>query len=282
MIQLWPLLVIGLAPLLSSAFLKRDGGEWNVRTAVVSTLLCALCFCVTFLWQEIWLVIPKALTPNLHPTLYHNDHTWTGDDPIAELLQGSGAIATLTSGLVFVAISITVRIASPTWRLFFFWMAFQGLFQALTQLAIGTLLTGNDVGRALAYLGGGVVVKVALFAGAVLAMYWSGIALARIYPIASVARAERSRAFAAVVFFPALLSVALIVPFRVPREAVEVVLIPLIVNGIGSAWLIAGAVSTRARGGIDAGGLPKVLGPAISLCVLLAFFQLVLRPGISF
>lgn len=113
-------------------------------------------------------------------------------------------------------------------------------------------------------------------------MYCAGKALARIYPTASVADAERSREFAAVVFIPALLSVALVVPFRIPREAIEVVLIPLIVNGLGAAWLIAGAVSTRAQGGTDGGVSPKFIGPAISLCVLLAFFQLVLRPGISF
>ncbi len=282
MIQLWPLLVVGIAPLAAVVFLKRGGGEWSVRTAVVSTLLCALCFCLTFLWQEIWLVIPKALTPDLHPTLYHNDHSWSGDDPIAELLQGSGALGTLASGLAFLSVSMGAHRAPPTWRLFFFWMAFQGLFQALTQLLVGTLLAGNDVGRALAYLGVGGVANTVLFACAVLAMYCAGKALARIYPMASVAGAERSREFAAAVFIPALLSVALIVPFRIPREAIEVVLIPLIVNGLGAAWLIAGAVSTRAQRGTDDGALLRFTSPAISLCVLLAFFQLVLRPGISF
>jgi hypothetical protein len=281
MVQLWPLLVIGIAPLATMVFLKRGGGEWSLRTALVSALLCALCFCLTFLWQEIWLVIPKALTPDLHPTLYHNDHAWSGDNPIAELLQGSGAIATLASGLAFLIVSMGAERASPTWRLFFFWMAFQGLFQALTQLVIGTLLAGNDVGRALAYLGVGGVAKAVLFACAVLAMYGAGRALARVYPI-GVAGAERSREFAAVVFIPALLSVALIVPFRMPREAIEVVLIPLIVNGLGAAWLIAGAVATRGQGGAECGLAPKWTGPALSLCVLLAFFQLVLRPGISF
>jgi hypothetical protein len=282
MIQLWPLLVIGIAPLATAAFLKRGGGECSARTALVSTLLCALCFCLTFLWQEIWLVIPKALTPDLHPTLYHNDHSWSGDNPIAELLQGSGAIATLASGLAFLIVLIRTERASPTWRLFFFWMAFQGLFQALTQLVIGTLLTGNDVGRALAHLGVGGGAKAVLFACAVLAMYCAGKALARIYPLASVAGAERSLGFAAVVFIPALLSVALIIPFRIPREAIEVVLIPLIVNGLGAAWLIAGAISTRAQGGTDPSALPKYIGPALTLCALLAFFQLLLRPGISF
>jgi hypothetical protein len=274
--------VIGIAPVATAVFLKRGGGEWSVRTALVSTLLCALCFCLTFLWQEIWLVIPKALTPDLHPTLYHNDHAWSGENPIAELLQGSGAVATLASGLVFLMVSMRAERATPTWRLFFFWMAFQGLFQALTQLVIGTLLAGNDVGRALAYLGVDGIAKAVLFACAVLAMYCAGRALARIYPTASVAGAERSLGFAAVVFVPALLSIALIIPFRIPREAIEVVLIPLIVNGLGAAWLIAGAVSARAQGGSDPGASPKSIGPALSLCGLLAFFQLVLRPGISF
>lgn len=282
MIQLWPLLVIGIAPLTTIAFLGRGGGEWSVRTALVSTLLCALCFCLTFLWQEIWLVIPKALTPDLHPTLYHNDHSWSGDNPIAELLQGSGAIATLASGLAFLIVLIRAERASPTWRLFFFWMAFQGLFQALSQLVIGTLLTGNDVGRALAYLGVGGIAKAALFGCAVIAMYCAGNALARIYPLARLAGAGRSLGFAAVVFIPAWLSVALIIPFRIPREAIEVVLIPLIVNGLGSAWLIAGAVSARAQAGIDASASPNFVGPALALCTLVAFFQLVLRPGISF
>lgn len=282
MIQLWPLLVIGVAPLATAVFLKRGGGEWSVRTALVSTLLCALCFCLTFLWQEIWLVIPKALAPDLHPTLYHNDHAWSGDNPIAELLQGSGAVATLASGLAFLMVSMRAHRATPTWQLFFFWMAFQGLFQALTQIVIGTLLAGNDVGRALAYLGVGGIAKAVLFACAVLAMYCAGRALARVYPAASVAGAEISLGFAAVVFVPALLSIALIIPFRIPREAIEVVLMPLIVNGLGAAWLIAGAVSARAQGGTNPSASPKFVGPALSLCGLLAFFQLVLRPGISF
>jgi hypothetical protein len=115
-----------------------------------------------------------------------------------------------------------------------------------------------------------------------LALYYAGRALARIYPTASVAGAERSLGFAAVVLIPALLSITLIIPFRIPREAIEVVLIPLIVNGLGSAWLIAGAVSTRAQGGTDPSASPKLVGPALSLCALLAFFQIVLRPGISF
>ena len=38
----------------------------------------------------------KAMTPGLHPVLYHNDHEWTGPSPCVELLQGVGAIATIS------------------------------------------------------------------------------------------------------------------------------------------------------------------------------------------
>ena len=51
------------------------------RRVVASALLCALAFNLTFFWQELWLVIPKALTPGLHPILFHNDHDWTGSAP---------------------------------------------------------------------------------------------------------------------------------------------------------------------------------------------------------
>jgi len=281
-IQLWPLLVIGLAPLAAGFFLKRDSADFGVRTALGSTLLCALSFALTFFWQELWLVIPKALTPGLDPILYHNDHDWSGVDPIAELLQGSGAIATLTSGLACLFILMRARNASATWALFLFWMAFQGLFQALTQLAIGALLAGNDVGRALAYLGVGGAAKAALFVCAVGSMWVFGRALARIYPLASAPSAERSRGFALVILVPALLAVGLIIPFRIPREMVEVVLIPLIVNVVGAAWVIAGAVGAYPSDKAAATREPHLIGPAIAVCLLLAFFQLVLRAGVAF
>ena len=225
---------------------------------VSSALLCALAFNLTFFWQEVWLVIPKALTPGLHPILYHNDHEWSGASPVVELLQGTGAIATLVLGLGF---AIARR------RSFSFWMAFQGLFMSLTQLAIGTRLPGNDVGRALAYLGVGASGKAALLAAAVLAMLAAGVALARIRP-------PLGEAIAA-----ALLTILLAVPFRLPRNLVEVLLIPAIVQGAGLASLLAGSALVRVRATIRA---PSPAMPAMALLVLLAVFQLVLRPGIAF
>src|SRR6185312_6064139 len=119
-------------------FLSRPGlSAAELAPSAPSILQCALAFNLTFFWQELWLVIPKALTPGLHPVLFHNNHDWTGASRWTELLQGTGALATLASGLAFSGALALGKRASPGWRLFFFWMAFQGLFQALSQLAIG-------------------------------------------------------------------------------------------------------------------------------------------------
>src|SRR4051812_35873206 len=78
------------APATSSA------SAWDWRLTIASTLLYVLAFNLIFFLQELFLVIPKALTPGLHPTLFHNNHDWTGHRPIEKLLQGSGALATFT------------------------------------------------------------------------------------------------------------------------------------------------------------------------------------------
>ena len=100
---LWLVLAIGALPLAIGLWRLPRGGAAPIdgRALAAGTILCALAFNLTFFWQELWLVIPKAMTPGLHPILYHNDHDWTGTAPIVELLQGSGAIATLLSGLAF-------------------------------------------------------------------------------------------------------------------------------------------------------------------------------------
>src|SRR5262245_14742619 len=68
---------------------------------LLSLLVYTLAFNVTFFIQELFLVVPKALTPGLRPTLYHNNHNWEGSHPLENLFQGTGALAILISGLVF-------------------------------------------------------------------------------------------------------------------------------------------------------------------------------------
>lgn len=275
-------LSLGLLPLvIGFIVLKLKGESTRIRPSIGSTLLCALSFNLTFFWQELWLVIPKALTPGLHPVLYHNDHRWTGDAPVAELLQGSGALATLASGLLFCAALRFAGRLSATARLFLFWMAFEGLFQSLTQLAIGTLLPGNDVGRALQYLQVSVPTRWAVLALATAAMGAAGIWLARAYP-ADVEPMPASRRFGANLLLTTMVATLFIVPFRVPRDFVEVAVIPFVVNLVGVGWVVLGAGLLPAKPKHLSLARPRVAGPALAMAATLFVFQMILRRGISF
>lgn len=276
------LLTIGLSPLaLGFIILNSDGENTRIRPSVGSTLLCALSFNLTFLWQELWLVIPKALTPGLRPVLYHNDHEWTGTAPVAELLQGSGAVATLVSGLLFCSALRFAWRLSATARLFLFWMSFEGIFQSLTQIAIGALLPGNDVGRALDYLQVNMPTRWGVLALAITAMCVAGIWLARAYP-EDLEPMPLSRKFGASLLLTAMIAILFIVPFRVPRNLVEVVLIPFVVNFVGIGWVVLGAGLLPRRPLHLALVRPRVAGPSFALVATLLLFQLVLRRGIAF
>lgn len=56
----------------------REGSDtqpaWDWRLNLKSTLAFALAFNLIFFIQEIFLVLPKALTPGLEPTPFHNNH----------------------------------------------------------------------------------------------------------------------------------------------------------------------------------------------------------------
>src|SRR3546814_11139599 len=62
--------------------------RWNWPLTSNSALIYTLAFNLVFFTQELFLVVPKALTPGLRPTLYHNNHGWEGDHPLASLFQG--------------------------------------------------------------------------------------------------------------------------------------------------------------------------------------------------
>jgi hypothetical protein len=92
----------------------------------------------------------------------------------------------------------------------------------------------------------------------------------------------RTRLVFHVATLPALTAILLIIPFRVPRELVEVVMLPVVVTVIGIAWLQAGAwrvSGVTTGGGSGAGSIAYPLG---ALLVLLLVFQLLLRPGARF
>ena len=74
----------------------------------------------------------------------------------------------------------------------------------------------------------------------------------------------RTRFVFRVATLPALTAIALIVPFRVPRELVEVVILPVIVTVTGIAWLQAGAwrVSGVTTVGAPSAGINRLSTPA--------------------
>ncbi len=260
---------------------------WNWTLVATSSLLYTLAFNLTFFVQELFLVVPKALTPGLQPTLFHNNHRWLGENALASLFQGTGALATALIGL---ACLIALRAGRPhggASRLFVVWMAYCGLLMALPQVVIGALSTGSDVGMAMVYLGLPQTAKdiAALFALVAIA----AVALALLRPTlalapqpADVATAgARTRFICQAIAVPMLIGTALVIPFRVPRETIEVVLLPLLVGVPGVLWMLAGAWRVRDVR-VHSGRMGSFVLPLLAAIALLLVFQLLLRPGVAF
>lgn len=253
------------------------------RPIGISTLAYVIAFNLTFFVQELFLVVPKALVPGLSPTLYHNNHNWRGEAPIADLFQGTGAFAILLAGLVCWAIA--ARQARP--KLLILWLAFHGLFQSLPQFVLAAITPANDVGQAYDYLALGTAGEgaAALLAMAVLSI--AGIGLGRLFlrtswePVQVADVRGRFGYLTRMAGLAALLALPLVVLFRVPREPIEVLLPPVLVPLFGFAWLQLAAIwPGRSIGG---GREPRqFILLAIGALALLAVFQLILRPGIAF
>src|SRR5690349_527886 len=245
-------LALGLAGVVSAR--RADaapaaGGSW--RFAAASMLIYVIAFNLTFFIQELFLVLPKAMTPGLRPTLYHNNHGWEGSNPLASLFQGTGALATLAVGVLCLWLLRRPRSWSPGVRMFVFWMAYCGCFMALPQVVIGALSPGSDVGMAMAYLqlGQGACAVAALAALGLMpliALRLCRAALAWADTPAQIAGpGVRTRLVFRWVTLPASMGTALVRPVRVPREPMEVVLVPVLVMLCGVPWIQAGAWRMR-------------------------------------
>jgi hypothetical protein len=261
---------------------------WDWWLAVHSTLLYTIAFNLVFFIQELFLVLPKAFTPGLKPTLYHNNHNWTGDHPLENLFQGTGVAAILLTGLACAWLMRRHVGATPTWRVFWIWMAYNGLFMGLPQLATNLLSPGSDVSRAMTYLDMGFAARTITAFAALAAMVIAGLWFTRPFlelaeRDGQVATAGRRSGFIFnVVTLPALIAILLIVPFRVPRETLEVLLPPIAVAFAGVGWIQASAWQvTDARAALPP-GRRALVGPFLVALALLAIFQIVLRPGVDF
>jgi hypothetical protein len=262
--------------------------SWDWRLALHSTLLYTIAFNLIFFIQELFLVLPKAFTPGLRPTLYHNNHNWTGDHPLENLFQGTGVAAILLVGLACAWLARRHAGTAPTARLFWIWMAYSGLFMGLPQIATNLLSPGSDVSRAMTYFDMGFGARAIAGFAALAAMILAGLWLTRPLLEAAgrddlIATARRRTSFILnAATLPALLAILLIVPFRVPRETMEVLLPPVAVALAGIGWIQANAWRvTDARAALPP-GRRALAGPFLAALMLLALFQIVLRPGVDF
>lgn len=253
----------------------------ELRLPVHSTLLATLAFNLVFFVQELFLVLPKALTPGLQPTLYHNNHGWTGDHPLAALWQGTGAVAAIILALVMLTLARRRARGSATVRLLMVWVAFSGFFQALPQAVIGAFVPANDVGMAMDWFGLGQTAKYVVAMVAVAAMVWAGRVLARHFH-GFLPGVRSGLAIFYVATLPALAAILLILPFRVPGEIVQVAIVPVIMNGAGAFFVQLGAIGRRSSQSAPPGFLKSDLWPLGWLLAVLAVFQILLRPGIPF
>jgi hypothetical protein len=258
----------------------QHGAPWDWRLTLKSTLAFVLAFNLVFFIQELFLVLPKALTPGLEPTLFHNNHNWRGHHPLEDLLQGTGALATVIAGALFGGWLIRRTPKGDVARLMLFWLALLGFLSALPQVVIGTVILQNDVGRAMSYLhfsaGGRLLASVGAFFAMALVCW-------RLTPylLSAAEHARRGTAAVRLGVLPCILAIPLIVVFRIPNAAIEVLLPPCVDAFIAAAWILAAAWHARP---IDA-GTPRrqpISWLLIALAGLLAFFHLVLRRGIDF
>ena len=261
---------------------------WDWRLTITSALLYALAFNLIFFIQEFFLVLPKALTPGLRPTLFHNNHRWEGENPLANLLQGTGALAIFVTGVICAFLVKRRAGSTSATRLFLIWMTCNGFLQSLPQVVIGSVEPRNDVGMAMDYLHLGAPAKTAAALAALIAIAAAALWLRR--PLLSVAQSAddiadaraRIRFIFRAATLPAFAAILLIIPFRVPRNWVEVVAVPVVVTVIGIAWIQAGAwavADVKASGNL---GSRSIIYASSALLILLLIFQFVLRPGIRF
>jgi hypothetical protein len=284
------LVLLGLPLLLGIAGWARSGSARaqerpTSHEAAISLLTYTLAFNLTFFIQELFLVVPKAFVPGLHPVLFHNDHDWTGTNPLAELFEGTGAAAILVSGILFAFLAKFRFGRSEAVRFLIVWMAYNGLFMGLLQWALAPLLPHSDTGRALAYLQVPHWAQLALGLTAILAMVAAAIMMtARFLEVTGTAFAPAARPAATfrLALLPALLAIPILVLYRVPREWSEVLLPTIAVPLTGLSWVQSWSWWIR-----EVHPDRPARHSAVAICLffalgLLGLFQLVLRPGIRF
>ncbi|MCM8557893.1 hypothetical protein [Sphingomicrobium sediminis] len=258
----------------------------SMRRIVKSILAFVIAFNLAFLLQELGLVIPKAFVPGLDPILYHDNHGYTPADPIADLLQGGGLVALLLGGIITMAMLQRSPPQAAGARLFLTWLTFWCWMMALIQLPMAVIDPGSDVGMALATfeLPQPLMIVVALVGLLGIPM----VAKALVPDFLAVGPQPvnlPTRRLIRLALLPAFVGLGLVTLYRLPGDLDRVLVFPAVTAAVGLIWVMALGWMIRPdeRRVAHARNHRPIpfKGVAIAL-VLLAVFQLVLRPGIPF
>lgn len=259
----------------------------NYITLLNSAVLYALAFNIIFFWQELFLVLGKKVL-GLEAYLYHNNHTWDGDHPMASLMQGSGALAIFVVGLICLGVLHFMPNTKSIWRLFVLWLAFHGLIQSIPQVAIAFLDPGTDVGEALVgylQLSQALLISLALMSIAATAWLssWFSRLLLSFAPLAVDLNHPKVKLkyIRLIAVGAALMGSILVVPFRILPLSQAITPFVIFVCSIPWTWSAA-AISKPARS--TSGDINEKIKwiPIVSLVLLLIFFRVVLAPGLVF
>lgn len=256
------------------------------RRVAKSTLAFVIAFNLVFLVQELGLVIPKAFVPGLDPILFHNNHNYTPADPIHALMQGGGFVALIVMAFVCSTLLQRDPPRHAGARLLLAWLTFWAWVMALIQLPSAVLDPGNDLAKPFEYLGYSTTIQIIL---GIIGLIGIPVATRAIVPdflaVGPQPVNRPTRRMLRMVLLPTFLGLPIIALFRLPGEIDRVIVSPAIMAIIGVIWLMAWSWMVRPD--------ERTVAPArnfspipwrwvAATAVLLAIFQLVLRPGIAF
>ena len=252
-----------------------------------SAVLYAIAFNVIFFLQELFLVLGKKAI-GLKAYLYHNNHSWDGENPMASLMQGSGALAIFIVGLVCLAWFRVIRNSQGIWKLLVLWLAFHGLIQSIPQVMIGFFDPKTDVGQALiGYLDLNqsllVVLSIASIIGTALISIWFSRPLLEFAPseIDLDNPKVRLKYIRSIGVGAALIGCILVIPFRIPPASQIIGPFILLIFSIPWIWSISANI-----GNIKP--IPNSVNekihwePMLMILGLLLIFRFVLAPGVAF
>ncbi|MBT8300846.1 MAG: hypothetical protein KJO63_05910 [Maribacter sp.] len=256
-------------------------------TMINSAVFFALAFNIIFFLQEVFLVLGKKAL-GLQSFLYHNNHTWVGEHPMTSLMQGSGALAIFLIGLICLAIFQFIRNSGSIWKLFLFWMAFNGLIQSIPQVIIGYLNPGTDVGQALVgylKLSEPLLISLSIVSAIAMALLciWFGKLLLEFAPADTVLNHPKVKLkyIRYIAVGAAIIGSIFVVPFRILPMGQAVT--PFIVSAFSIPWIWAAAAHSRPIRHTPNNINEKVAwSPVLLLLLLLIFFRWILVPGLEF